>query len=272
MPNPFGKRREVELSKIKFVNQGVSQDANGDLLKLKGVGEYTAAAIASFSYNEAVPVVDGNVFRVLSRYFDIDTDIAQASAKKEFAALAFELMPKDTRGGAELSEANPAIFNQAIMEFGALQCKPVSPNCSACPVLTTCSAHRENQVALLPIKLKKVKVRKRFFVYHLQQNAQKQLAFQKRGPKDIWEGLFEFPLTEFADENQFKTYLADQNIIGGRFQHVLTHQRIEAYFVRAPHLDQKTSDLIFLDLAGLQDHPIPRLIDKFLIAHSDELF
>jgi A/G-specific adenine glycosylase len=171
-----------------------------------------------------------------------------------------------------LDQKNPALHNQAIMEFGALQCKPVSPNCSACPVLTTCSAHRENQVALLPVKLKKVKVRKRFFVYHLQQNAQKQLAFQKRGPKDIWEGLFEFPLTEFADENQFKIYLADQKIIGGRFQHVLTHQRIEAYFVRAPHLDQKTSDLIFLDLAGLQDHPIPRLIDKFLIAHSDELF
>ena len=79
-------------------------------------------------------------------------------------------------------------------------------------------------------------------------------------------------MTEFADENQFKIYLADQKIIGGRFQHVLTHQRIEAYFVRVPHLDQKTSDFIFLDLAGLQYHPIPRLIDKFLIAHSDELF
>jgi A/G-specific adenine glycosylase len=226
------------------------------------VGPYTAAAIASFAYNLPHAVIDGNVFRVLSRYFGIDAPINSTDGQHIFAALAKEL----------LDQKNPALHNQAIMEFGALQCKPVSPNCSACPVLTTCSAYRENQVALLPVKLKKVKVRKRFFVYHLQQNAQKQLAFQKRGPKDIWEGLFEFPLTEFADENQFKNYLADQKIIGGRFQHVLTHQRIEAYFVKAPHLDQKTSDFIFLDLAGLQDHPIPRLIDKFLIAHSDELF
>ena len=101
---------------------GVFPETYIDLLKLKGVGEYTAAAIASFSYNEAVPVVDGNVFRVLSRYFDVETDIAQASAKKEFVALAFEVMPKD----------NPAIFNQAIMEFGALQCVPKSPDCSIC--------------------------------------------------------------------------------------------------------------------------------------------
>src|SRR6478736_6120726 len=99
-----------------------------DLLKLKGVGEYTAAAIASFSYNEPVPVVDGNVLRVLSRYFEVETDIAAASAKKEFSALAFELMPKD----------NPAIFNQAIMEFGALQCVPKSPNCGICVFNTSC--------------------------------------------------------------------------------------------------------------------------------------
>ena len=109
---------------------GIFPDNYADLLKLKGVGEYTAAAIASFSYNEVVPVVDGNVFRVLSRYFDIETDIAQASAKKEFAALAFELMPKD----------NPATFNQAIMEFGALQCVPKSPNCGICVFNESCAA------------------------------------------------------------------------------------------------------------------------------------
>jgi A/G-specific adenine glycosylase len=257
-----GRNLHATAQQIAHDYNGVFPDTYEGLLKLKGVGPYTAAAIASFAYNLPHAVIDGNVFRVLSRYFGIDAPINSTDGQHIFAALAKEL----------LDQKNPALHNQAIMEFGALQCKPVSPNCSACPVLTTCSAYRENQVALLPVKLKKVKVRKRFFVYHLQQNAQKQLAFQKRGPKDIWEGLFEFPLTEFADENQFKNYLADQKIIGGRFQHVLTHQRIEAYFVKAPHLDQKTSDFIFLDLAGLQDHPIPRLIDKFLIAHSDELF
>jgi A/G-specific adenine glycosylase len=251
-----GRNLHATAQQIAHDYNGVFPDTYEGLLKLKGVGPYTAAAIASFAYNLPHAVIDGNVFRVLSRYFGIDAPINSTDGQHIFAALAKEL----------LDQKNPALHNQAIMEFGALQCKPVSPNCSACPVLTTCSAYRENQVALLPVKLK------RFFVYHLQQNAQKQLAFQKRGPKDIWEGLFEFPLTEFADENQFKNYLADQKIIGGRFQHVLTHQRIEAYFVKAPHLDQKTSDFIFLDLAGLQDHPIPRLIDKFLIAHSDELF
>jgi A/G-specific adenine glycosylase len=105
---------------VAFELDGNFPENYRDLLKLKGVGDYTAAAIASFSFNEAVPVVDGNVFRVLSRYFDMETDIANASAKKEFAALAFELMPKE----------NPAVFNQAIMEFGALQCVPKNPNCS----------------------------------------------------------------------------------------------------------------------------------------------
>ena len=257
-----GRNLHATAQQIVQDYNGIFPDTYEGLLKLKGVGPYTAAAIASFAYNLPHAVIDGNVFRVLSRYFGIDAPINSHDGQHIFASLAKEL----------LDQKSPAQHNQAIMEFGALQCKPVAPNCSVCPILTTCSVHRENQVPLLPVKLKKVKVRKRFFVYHLQQNAQKQLAFQKRGPKDIWEGLFEFPLTEFADENQFKTYLADQNIIGGRFQHVLTHQRIEAYFVRKSHMNEKTTDFIFLDLASLQDHPIPRLIDKFLIAHSDELF
>lgn len=257
-----GRNLHATAQQIARDYSGVFPDTHEGLLKLKGVGPYTAAAIASFAYNLPHAVIDGNVFRVLSRYFGIEAPINSTEGKPIFEALAKEL----------LDLGNPALHNQAIMEFGALQCKPVSPNCSACPVLTTCSAHRDNQVAQLPVKLKKVKVRKRYFVYHLQQNVQRQLAFQKRGPKDIWEGLFEFPLTEFTDENQLKSYLAGQKIIGGRFQHILTHQKIEAYFVISSNLDQPTSDFIFLDLAGLQDHPIPRLIDKFLIAHSDELF
>ena len=232
------------------------------LLQLKGVGPYTAAAIASFAYNQPHAVLDGNVFRVLSRYFGVEEPINSAVGKPIFEALAQELL--DTK--------NPAQHNQAIMEFGALQCKPVSPNCSACPVLATCHAYRENQVASLPVKLKKVKVKKRYFVYHLIPNAQQQLAYQRRGAKDIWEGLYEFPLKEFADESQMQLYLSGQKIIGGRFEHLLTHQRIEAYFMFSSAQSQLTSSCIFLDLASLEDHPIPRLIDKFLIAHSHELF
>ena len=172
---------------------GIFPDTYIDLLKLKGVGEYTAAAIASFAYNEVVPVVDGNVFRVLSRYFDIETDIAQASAKKEFAALAFELMPKDS----------PAIFNQAIMEFGALQCVPKNPNCSTCVFNESCAALQKKKVDQLPIKSKKLKVRNRYFNYIVASDENENTIIQKRTSKGIWHNLYEFPLLETEKEENF---------------------------------------------------------------------
>ncbi|KAF2334322.1 A/G-specific adenine glycosylase [Flavobacterium daemonense] len=165
---------------------GVFPENYKSLLKLKGVGEYTAAAIASFSYNEAVPVVDGNVFRVLSRYFDIESDIALPATKKEFVALASELMPKD----------NPAIFNQAIMEFGALQCVPKNPNCMVCVFNDSCAALQKKKVAVLPVKLKKTKVTNRFFNYLVLEDALGNTLIQKRTSKGIWHNLYEFPLLE----------------------------------------------------------------------------
>lgn len=178
---------------VAYELSGIFPNTYQDLLKLKGIGEYTAAAIASFSYNEVVPVVDGNVFRVLSRYFDIDTDIAAGSAKKEFAALAFELMPKD----------NPAIFNQAIMEFGALQCVPKNPNCGICIFNESCAALQKNKVDQLPFKSKKVKVRKRFFNYLVLNDEKKNTLIQKRTNKGIWHNLYEFPLIETEQEKDF---------------------------------------------------------------------
>jgi A/G-specific adenine glycosylase len=172
---------------------GKFPDNYKDLLKLKGVGEYTAAAIASFSYNEPVPVVDGNVFRVLSRYFDVETDIALASAKKEFAALAYELMPKD----------QPAIFNQAIMEFGALQCVPKSPNCGICVFNESCAALQKKKVDQLPVKPKKLKVRKRYFNYIVVVDDLGNTIIQKRTAKGIWHNLYEFPLIETDKEEEF---------------------------------------------------------------------
>lgn len=178
---------------VAFELDGVFPTTYNDLLKLKGVGEYTAAAIASFSYQEPVPVVDGNVFRVLSRYFGIETDIALASAKKEFAALAFELMPKD----------KPAIFNQAIMEFGALQCVPKSPDCSICVFNTSCVALQKKKVAQLPVKSKKIKVRNRYFNYLVVSDEQENTIVQKRISKGIWQNLYEFPLIETEKEEDF---------------------------------------------------------------------
>lgn len=179
---------------VAFELNGVFPDNYNDLLKLKGVGEYTAAAIASFSYNESVPVVDGNVFRVLSRYFDIETDIALASAKKEFSELAFELMPKD----------KPAVFNQAIMEFGALQCVPKSPDCENCVLNNSCAALQKKKVTQLPLKSKKLKVRKRYFNYLMLSDDDKNTLIQKRTSKGIWHNLYEFPLIETEKEEDFK--------------------------------------------------------------------
>ena len=213
---------------------GIFPDNYSDLLKLKGVGEYTAAAIASFSYNEVVPVVDGNVFRVLSRYFDIETDIAQASAKKEFTALAFELMPKD----------NPATFNQAIMEFGALQCVPKSPNCGICVFNESCAALKKKKVDQLPVKSKKVKVRNRYFNYLVVADENDNTIIQKRTDKGIWHNLYEFPLIETDKEEDFdfiterieSDYFQENSIISiledndKSIIHKLSHQHLHIKF------------------------------------------
>nr|WP_321539525.1 A/G-specific adenine glycosylase [Flavobacterium piscinae] len=132
---------------IAFELNGTFPTTYTELLKLKGIGSYTAATIASFSQKEVVPVVDGNVFRILARYFDVETDISSATAKKEFTALANEL----------IDSKQPDVFNQALMEFGALQCVPKNPNCSICVFKDSCAALQKKKVDLLPIKLKKRK-------------------------------------------------------------------------------------------------------------------
>lgn len=214
---------------VAFELNGNFPDSYTGLLKLKGVGEYTAAAIASFSYNEAVPVVDGNVFRVLSRYFDIETDIANASAKKEFAALAFELMPKN----------NPATFNQALMEFGALQCVPKNPDCFVCPLQPGCLAFKDKKVNRLPVKSKKAKVRNRFLNYLVLSDENENTIIQKRTAKGIWHNLYEFPLIETESPAEFgfiaqKTAALFPNVLSivplKRTNHKLTHQNLDIVF------------------------------------------
>ena len=175
---------------VAFEFDGNFPDNYNDLLKLKGIGEYTAAAIASFAFNEVVPVVDGNVFRVLSRYFDIITDIATSGAKKEYAALAKELIPKD----------KPALFNQAIMEFGALQCMPKKPNCNICIFNNSCVALKKKKVAELPVKSKKTKVTYRYFNYVIFLDNDENTIITKRTQKGIWQNLYEFPVIETNED------------------------------------------------------------------------
>jgi A/G-specific adenine glycosylase len=221
---------------VAFELDGIFPDNYKDLLQLKGVGEYTAAAIASFSYNEVVPVVDGNVFRVLSRYFDIETDIASSGAKKEFTELAAALIPKD----------KPALFNQAIMEFGALQCVPKNPDCEICVLNSGCLALQKHKVNQLPVKLKKTKVRNRYFNYLVFSDDNEQYVLRKRTEKGIWHNLYEFPLIETESEVDFdeiSKLISDK--YGSKFEilsikplnnesilHKLSHQHLYIRFLR----------------------------------------
>jgi len=244
---------------------GVFPENYKSLLQLKGVGEYTAAAIASFSYNEAVPVVDGNVFRVLSRYFDIESDIALPATKKEFAELASELMPKD----------NPAIFNQAIMEFGALQCVPKSPNCMVCVFNESCAALQKKKVADLPVKLKKTKVTNRYFNYLVLEDIIGNTLIQKRTAKGIWHNLYEFPLFETDEIVGFeavskavqKDIFPSYTIIGieecaeTTVVHKLSHQHLHIQFWKVKINSEIENGL---SSSELKTFPFPIVIYNFI--------
>lgn len=244
---------------------GIFPDNYTDLLKLKGVGEYTAAAIASFSYDEVVPVVDGNVFRVLSRYFDIETDIASSGAKKEFTALAKELIPKD----------NPAIFNQAIMEFGALQCVPKNPNCEICVLNSACLALKYNKVNELPVKLKKTKVRNRYFNYIVFSDENQHLIIRKRIEKGIWHNLYEFPLIETETDldvlsvfelihekyGQKNDILEIKPLNESRIIHKLSHQHLHITFFK---VDVKGLLEDAISYESMISYPFPIVIYNFI--------
>ncbi|HSM63299.1 MAG TPA: A/G-specific adenine glycosylase [Gillisia sp.] len=252
----------------KFVAEelnGKFPDNYKDLLKLKGIGDYTASAIASICYNEAAPVVDGNVYRTLARYFDIDTPINSTAGQKEFKALASELIDAD----------DPATYNQAIMEFGALQCKPQNPLCESCPLSNSCLALAKNKIKLLPVKLKKTKVKKRFFNYLVFLSEDNKTLLEQRLGKGIWEGLYEFPLLEsdcligidelLKDEERFPegkdhnrklSLFNDTPII-----HKLSHQHI---YTRFWILENAELSDEAVPLASIQEYAVPVLIANFI--------
>ena len=193
----YSRARNLHQTAQYIANEldGVFPNSYAGLIQLKGIGEYTAAAIASFAYNEPVPVVDGNVFRVVSRYFGIESDISTGKTKKEFTALAAELLPKE----------QPALFNQAIMEFGAMHCTPKNPDCENCIFNSSCVALQKGLVVQLPFKSKKTKIRKRYFNYIVLQDKKGNTKIQQRTDKGIWHNLYEFPLFETTQEEGFET-------------------------------------------------------------------
>lgn len=198
---------------------GIFPDTYSELLKLKGVGSYTAAAISSFAFGEAKAVVDGNVFRVLARYFGIETDIATGKAKKEFEALANKLIPSE----------NPGEYNQAMMDFGARLCVPKNPDCSICPLKETCFAFQKNLVKSLPVKINKTKVKERSLHYYVIRCGENWV-WKKRQSGDIWEGLHDFPHSE-SDPSSFLQISEDQpRLIPKKYRHILSHQRLNASF------------------------------------------
>jgi A/G-specific adenine glycosylase len=235
------------------------------LLELPGVGEYTAAAIASFSFKEPVAVVDGNVFRVLARVFGIENEINSSEGKKVFTTLANTL----------ISKKFPDFHNQAVMEFGAVQCVPKNPQCLTCYFQNSCFAAQRDLQSEFPRKTKAKVSRKRYFYYFVIQRG-KSLLMRKREGKDIWHGLYDFHLVERNRPVRTETLLqeltniqftVDDVEISHRYKHILTHQIILAKFVliKAEKFQlPRDGNLKFYTFEKIYDLPKPVLITRFL--------
>jgi A/G-specific adenine glycosylase len=236
------------------------------LIKLKGIGEYTAAAISSFAANEAKAVVDGNVYRVLARYFGIDEPINSAKGKKLFREIAGEVLNREHAG----------LHNQAVMEFGAILCKPKSPDCAACPVHESCYAYKCKKISHFPKKLKTIKIRDRFFNYLLVIDGDKVL-MNKRSDSDIWANMYDLPLIEtdaytppeiVAKLLQTKALFGDELSVTASFavkRHILTHQRIHAQFISIENQQIKLEqNFFFVEVKNIKMLALPKIINVFL--------
>lgn len=249
---------------IAFEKDGVFPKTFNELQKLKGVGVYTASAIASICYGEAVAVVDGNVYRVLSRFFGVDTAINSTEGIQYFKTIANRVLDIN----------NPGDYNQAIMEFGAIQCKPKSPICSSCGLRKNCVAFQLQKVDELPVKLKKGKIKKRFFNYIVLLDEHNTI-LESRREKDIWQHLYQFPLVEseetitmealrekedFLDLISGKSY--DIRLFDQKMKvHKLSHQHIYTQFWI---VDLKEPILGGIERKNIQEYPVPVLIANFV--------
>lgn len=238
------------------------------LKKLPGIGDYTAAAIASIAFKEAVAVVDGNVFRVLSRVYGIETDIASSEGKIQFSELANKLIDKE----------RPDLFNQALMEFGALHCTPKNPKCDECIFSKNCVARQKNMQALLPVKARKLKVRTRYFFYFILKYKRK-ILMKPRTAKDIWHGLYDFYLVEKSRPAKVKDLLSGDSLLANgeaiheskTFTHLLSHQKLKVKFVELALSASKARDqkikkcqLVGFTKKEITELPKPILIDRYL--------
>ena len=239
--------------------KGEFPDDYNKIRALKGVGDYTAAAIASFAFNQPHAVVDGNVYRVLSRVYKEPTPIDSSEGKKIFSQLANQILDKK----------NPAQHNQAIMELGALVCSPKSPSCSMCPVQIKCLSFADDSFLNYPVKKKKLVVRQRFFNYGLVTDGKK-IVLKKRGDGDIWNGLYDFRLIEnLKDSSEVPDKFNDLEKVSikldGTFTHLLSHQKISAKFwmVKVKKIKLNKGEIL-VDISNLYDYPMPQLLIRYL--------
>lgn len=303
----YSRARNLHTAAKQIVALGHFPNTLEGIKQLKGVGDYTAAAIGSFAFDIPAAVVDGNVYRVLARYFGIDTPINSTQGKKEFAALAQSLLPSSKASDfLSLSSASDfqsslslvAAYNQAMMDFGAIQCTPQSPKCQLCPLAETCEAMRTNRVAELPVKQKIMKVKTRHLSY-IYIRCKGETAIHRRGEGDIWQGLWEpFNASDIAEAcaspssaqaslsstkfstsltklSSFKKELAADlhlsnvdalQLLAQDVKHVLTHRILLAdfYLLETEARPQLPDDYIWIKEEEIEDYGIPRLIELLL--------
>ena len=262
----YSRARNLHASAKYIANElnGVFPDTYSDIKKLKGVGDYTASAISSICFNESEAVVDGNVYRVLARYFGVNTPINSSKGIKEFKELAQTL----------IDSKQPGTYNQAIMDFGALHCKPQNPLCETCPINESCIALQKQLIKELPVKEKKIKVRKRYFNYLIPVSETNTTLLTERKGKGIWQGLYEFPLIEsetsieieeilkqlntqeFSIDNTQITLFNEKEIV-----HKLSHQHLctKFWIVKVDAIHG-----IPIHWKDVKKYPVPVLIANFL--------
>ncbi|MDX9882962.1 MAG: A/G-specific adenine glycosylase [Prolixibacteraceae bacterium] len=273
----YSRARNLHAA-AKYIDKelnGIFPSAYESIHALKGVGEYTAAAIASFAFHLPHAVVDGNVFRLLARYFGISEPIDTGAGKKLFRKLAGELVPP----------GNPALHNQAMMEFGALQCVPVKPACLLCPLQTGCFAHSNKLVGYFPVRNRKSVARNRYFNYFVIFSGSS-VFLKRRKEKDIWKNLFEFPLVETKNEISAKEIIGGKEVsslLSGFLEmklervtdwkkHLLSHQKIiYRFFILQVEKEKKiSSGLIKVEKKDIFNFAVPKLVESFI--NNSKLF
>lgn len=283
----YSRARNLHAAAKQVVAQGGFPTTLEGIKALKGVGDYTAAAIGSFAFGLPAAVVDGNVYRVLSRHFGIDTPINSTEGKKVFAALAQSLLPTASSD-----------YNQALMDFGAMQCTPASPRCGDCPLAESCVALREGRVTELPVKLKTLKIRERHLTYiYIRWNGQ--TAIRRRPAGDIWQGLYEpvsiewtqvngqliidngklpsahgqlpsahgqLIIESWASQNNYQLSIANCQLLASQVKHVLTHRVLYADFWLWETNEQPAlpEGYFWIDEADMDRYAVPRLIEILL--------